>query len=544
MALLLWLNRDTTFFFDEMVWFEDLSTYTDPSSVLVPHNSHLHGTTRVVYWAVIGLFGPDYTIFRVLGAVVVSLAACLFFVLARRRIGAIPALVPAILLLFYGSAWQHVVGPIGFTVVGSAAAGLAALIALERDDRRGDLMACAFVCLSVFTFTVGLGFLVAAAISVLLRRDRFRRAWIFAVPLALYSTWWIWAQKFDQSRTTVANVDGVAEFFADSLAVVSGGLTGVNIPFTRFDELADVSVAPATTLGWIVAALVVIAVVWRLIRGDVSKSLYASMGVLFTYWLAAGLSEPIFFGSQADAIRYVYPGSIGVLLVVTDAARGLRIRGFALGALFAVGAFSLAMNLVFLRDGADYLRTEYSQSVRTRLAMLELGAGMQPGSPEGETGSADTSRLSPLIPYLVYGPDAEQYLAAIERYGSPAYSLDEIRSLPPELRNAADMAALQTTAYLRPRRSKGPSSRDGCERVVGGSTPIELSGAGAYLRARGTDPVTLSLVRFSDPPGAPLDPLSPGRWSRLELPPQPDRAAEPWALTAPEGAELQICPIL
>ena len=323
---------------------------------------------------------------------------------------------------------------------------------------------------------------------------------------------------------------------------MAGGLTGVNIPFTRFDEVADVSIAPASTLGWIVAALVVVAVIWRLIRGNVSKSLYASLGVLFTYWLAAGLSEPIFFGSQADAVRYIYPGSIGVLLVVTDAARGLRIRGFALAALFAVGAFSLAMNLVFLRDGGDYLRTEYSQAVRTRLAMLELGAGMQPGSPEGSTGSADTSRLSPLIPYLVYGPDAEQYLAATESYGSPAYSLDEIRSLPPELRISADKAALETTAYLRPRRSKGPSSREGCERVVGGPTPIELSGAGAYLKVRGTDPVSLSLVRFSDPPGAPLDPLSPGRWSRLELP-LPDRAAEPWSIVAPEGAELQICPI-
>ena len=297
MALLLWLNRDTTFFFDEMVWFEDLSTYTDPSSVLVPHNSHLHGTTRVVYWAVIGLFGPDYTIFRVLGAVVVSLSACLFFVLARRRIGAIPALVPAVLLLFYGSAWQHVVGPIGFTVVGSVAAGLAALIALERDDRRGDLMACAFVCLSVFTFTVGLGFLVAAAISVLLRRDRFRRAWIFAIPLALYSAWWIWAQKFDQSRTTVANFDGVAEFFAESLAVVCRRPDRRQHPLHALRRSSrPVSVAPATTLGWIVAALVVIAVVWRLIRGDVSKSLYASMGVLFTYWLAAGLS-------RADLLR-------------------------------------------------------------------------------------------------------------------------------------------------------------------------------------------------------------------------------------------------
>ena len=124
------------------------------------------------------------------------------------------------------------------------------------------------------------------------------------------------------------------------------------------------------------------------------------------------------------------------------------------------------MNLVFLRDGGRLPAHGVLQAVRTRLAMLELGAGMQPGSPEGETGSADTSRLSPLIPYLVYGPDAEQYLAATESYGSPAYSLDEIRSLPPELRNAADMAGLQTTPTC------GRDGRRGraLERVVSGSS--------------------------------------------------------------------------
>jgi hypothetical protein len=223
-TLLLWLNRGTNFFNDELTWFADLSGPNDLESILTPHYSHLIGTTRLVYLLSADWIGPDYTLMRILGVAGVLLTATLFFVWAKRRIGPGWALLPAVLLLFYGSAWQHVVGSVGFTVTFSVALGIGALIAVERGGRRNDLLACGLIVFSVFTYTVGLAYLVGLAISVLLRSDRFRRAWIFLVPLALYATWWIWAQQFDQGRTEFVGITSIVKFFtcgASSLIAIA-----------------------------------------------------------------------------------------------------------------------------------------------------------------------------------------------------------------------------------------------------------------------------------------------------------------------------------
>ena len=120
--------------------------------------------------------------------------------------------------------------------------------------------------------------------------------------------------------------------------------------------------------------------VWRVLRGNVPRSFWASLGVLVTFWLAGRDRRHRCFSEQpAYAIRYLFPGTSALLLVLVDAASGLRIRaGWAYG-LLAVFAFSLAMNIVFLRDGADFLRTEGRDS-RINLAMLELRLGLEPGA--------------------------------------------------------------------------------------------------------------------------------------------------------------------
>ena len=273
--------------------------------------------------------------------------------------------------------------------------------------------------------------------------------------MVLYSGWYLWSQHFNQGRTSIANVGHVASFFSDAMATVSGGLTGVSIPFSRFGELADIANSPPGPVGWIPAVLIVILVATRIWRGGYSRTIWASMGVVFTYWLAAALSDPLIFGTQAISVRYVLPGTVGVLLVVIDACKGIRLGRTAMAGLIALFAFSVAMNLVFLRDGASYIRTQ-SVSVRTNLAMLELGNDWLPGGgPIGGDG-APRAQLSPLIGYLGYGPDRNEYLAAVARYGSPAFDLDEVRALPQTgLRNADRARARLTRCPWTPRTHRG-----------------------------------------------------------------------------------------
>lgn len=531
-AVLLYLNRGTTFFLDELVWFADVSSYAGPSSVLEPHNSHLHGTTRAVYYVVLETVGTNYLVMRLLGVMTVLVCAVLFFVLAKRRIGSSFALGIAVLLLFYGSAWQHVLGPIGFTVIGSIAAGLGALLMLERDDRLGDISACALICLSVFTFTTGLGFLVGSAVSVLLRPDRVRRSWIFLIPLGLYGAWWIWALQFDQGRVTGANIDAIPEFFASSLAVVGGALTGVNVPFSRFDDapLATVTSAPASPLGWIVGCLFVGFVLWRIVRRGAHPSLYVSLAVLSTYWLAAALAQPVFFETQSAAVRYVYPGSIGLLLVATDAVRGIKLGRGAVMAVAAVGAFSLMVNLVFLMDGSRFLRNQYSAITKANLAAYELGATSQPPL------SQVTSQAGASDPIIPYGPALSEYLASVEQYGSPAYTLEQLREKPAVIRLQADLT-LADLYGLTATPTQRPMDLRNCSTVNEAQT-LKLAPGTIYLRGRRAD-AEAAVSRFAPELATDALSVSAAGWSRLAIP--SDGAPERWKLRPAADGALRAC---
>ena len=476
---------------------------------------------------------------RVLGVASVLLAATLFFVWAKRRIGPGWALLPAVLLMFYGSAWQHVVGPIGFTVTFSIALGLGALIALERGGRRSDLLACGLLALSVFTYTVGLAYLVGVAITVLLRRDRLRRAWIFLVPLLLYAAWWIWAQQFDQGRTEFVGFIDIGRFFAGSMAVNASGISGVDIPLSRIFGSNPALDASPTAAGWLIGLALTGFLIWRVLRGNVPRSFWASLGVLVTFWLAAAIADTDpFFGTQVYAIRYLFMGSSALLLVLVDAVSGLRIRaGWAYG-LLAVFAFSLAMNIVYLRDGAAILR-DSSAEIKGDLAMLELANGWLPGGgPAVATGGP--SQLADVIPFSMSSPDRDQYLKAVAEFGSPADDLDEIRALPEANRAVVDQALRQAYALALEPTTGSPAGDAGCFRATPTRGPFGVPG-GAHLRAR-------PLAAAGDDGGQPLragSRLQPryGRTRPLVPDDDPDRPApEPWEARVTSGA-ARVCPV-
>jgi hypothetical protein len=102
----------TTFNPDELDWVF-FTPSLSASDVLEPHNGNLIATTRLAYKAILETIGAEYVAFRLIAVSAVLLSAALFYALVKRRIGALPALAPTLVLLFLGSAWQHVVGPIG-----------------------------------------------------------------------------------------------------------------------------------------------------------------------------------------------------------------------------------------------------------------------------------------------------------------------------------------------------------------------------------------------------------------------------------------------
>ncbi len=530
-GLILYLNRGTTFFLDEPTWVFQ-TPGLGPSDVLDPHNGHLIATTRLVYKAILETIGAEYVAFRVLAAATVLLSAGLFYALARRRIGAVAALAPTFVLLFFGSAWQHVVVPVGFTVVFSIAAGLAALLALERGDRRGDIAASALLVLSVATYTTGLGFLVGAAVSVLLRPDRRRRAWIFLIPIALYAAWWLWSTSSVESprgETRASNFLLIPNWAADSLAVVTAALTGVDFDFTREGS-------PNVDLTWgrVLAVVAIIALALRIRKGNVPASLWASLGIVLTYWALGALAFGV--DRTPDAIRYLYMGGVGVLLVATDAARGIRFSRLGLIALFAACALSLVTNLAILRDAGAYFRT-FSDTAGAELAMLELSRGTV--DPD-----FDPTRLPGFISPLVQsGARAGTYFTVVDRYGSPALPVSELERKSAVVRENADLV-LSSALDLR----LEPAARlpaEGCRQVradpATGIATFELPSGGATLLARATGPAEVTVGRFADSPGIGVGSLAPGEAATLPIP--ADDASKPWRASVGGARSVKACPV-
>jgi hypothetical protein len=531
-ALILYLNRDTTFFVDQVVFLYQTSEL-GAGNILDPHNGHLIVATRLAYKAILETFGADYVAFRVLAVCTVLLSAGFFFALVKRRIGAVPALAPTFVLLFLGSAWQHVVGPIGFTTVFSVALGLAALLALEREDRRGDVAGCALLTASVASYTSGLPFLVAVAISVLARPDRRKRLWIFLIPLILYAAWWLWSLSTDtssESETALSNVLLIPSWAAESLAVVVAAVTGLGFDFTgNLPRTID------PEWGRVLAVGLVVALVVRIRRGNLHPALWAAVGIALTWWALGALA----FGParSPESVRYIYLGAVAVMLVAAEAARPARFSTTGLVVLFVACAVSLATNIAMLRDGARVLRS-VAANARAEFAMLELARDRVDPSFDPSVALGNESQLT------FTGSQAGTYFATADRYGSLALPLEELEREPEELRAHADRV-LAVALGIRLVPGTSPATDERCTRArssAGGlSVAFELPPGGASLRAESTTTADVAVGRFAAVPTAPVGSLPADGAAELAIP--RDASPRPWHAAVTGASSVAVCPL-
>lgn len=533
------LTRGTTFFSDEYTYFIGSRGF-NLEAILAPHNGHLIATVRLIYAAVFKLFGPDYLVFRLLEVFGIALVATLFFVRAKRAVGPAVALAPSVTLLFLGSAAPQVtLSPLGITHVYCVAAGLAALLTLERDSRRGDLAACTFLLVSVATFSIGLAFLAGVAVSVLLRGDRWRRCWIFLVPLSLYLAW-LAAPKLtgavyaSGTGFTLSNVLLVPNFIAESAAAVAASLAGLDTDFSNASSVSDI---PTSAWGFVVAPLAVAALTVRIRRRPVPASLCASLAIVLGFWLSiavvAGLNRYPY--SQ----RYIYAGGVVVLLAATDALAGYRLSHGAVAALLALTVLALGANLYRLRAAGPFLAAN-STSLRAGLTAIQI-AGDQAtpgffGPPHGFPAVGD-GRLFLAAAAVSTGGGTRPYLSAAQRNGSLGFSLARLRSQPASVREQTDESLVNVLGL---RLVPAPTQMHGkCRTVPGAISGVHDFGIrppGIVLRAPTAEAVTIR--RFASAKAVGLGNLSAGKFSALEIP--TDQAPDTWHVGVPAGP-LTIC---
>jgi hypothetical protein len=487
----------------------------DPGYLLAPFNGHLQVGGRFIYETVFATIGAHYTAFVLVNGLAICASAGLLFVFARRRLGDVAALAPCLLILFLGIAREQFLWPFDLHTSIALAAGLGAMLALERGGRRGDVLACALLVFSISMIEVGLAFLAGAALLIAFERDRRRRAWIVVAPVILYAIWWVWAQQFDQAETELSNIVHAPKAAFESIAVVLGSLTGTQ------SILAASFATEVTTLGKVLAVLALVALGVRIYRGGLPRTFWAWLVVAAAYWtlLAVGDRAP-------QSTRYLLVSAVLVLLIAVECfPRPLSNRVGAVLVALALLPLPANVGAMFADKDENVLRTDIPKS-RAEFAMLELaGERVDPASV-----ISSNPWVTEAGGGLFQAIPAGAYLDSASENGSIAYTLPELREQSEEVRVIAD-ATLAASFGLQLRAASPPAAGAECRttRPVGGVATVPLRPGTTRLRVAGSGAPLIGLRRFAGSgPGVPLARLRTGGWAGIELP--ADAAPEPWWL--------------
>ena len=293
-VLILHETRGTTIWFDEWSWALERRGGS-ASSFLSSRTTSISLVPVALYKLLFATAGlDDYTPYRLMLVVAELACATLLFAYAQRRIGPVAALIPTALLLFLGPAWQNLLWPFQVAWFLSLGAGIGALMLLDRRDRLGDVGAAALLALSLASSGLGVAIAIGLVAELLLTR---RRAWVLAVPIALYAVWWLSYRPAGLIRHNIALTPG---FAADAVAGSFGALSGLaSSPIgAQGDALAwgrPLAVAGGALLVWLLAA-----------RRAATPRVLALLVMAVAFWVLTGLRRAELL--RPDESRYLYVG--------------------------------------------------------------------------------------------------------------------------------------------------------------------------------------------------------------------------------------------
>lgn len=439
---------------------------------LEPYNEHVMVAPLLAYKVLFRLFGVDsYLPYRLTVVALHLLCAGVLYALARRRVGALPALVPAVVLLFLGTAWEVVLQLALIVFMLPLAAGLGMFLALERGDRRGDLIASACLLVAIASGSLGMIMAIGATVLILLGPDRGRRmARVVAAPVALYAVWWLAYGEGNLLDQWTDLPRLLIRYLAANVAALAGFTYGA-----------------APVLWTALAALLAVAVGYAIARRvEAWRELVALSAMTLAYWASVALFRPPL---DELASRYIYPGSAFLLLLMAFAYGRRRIPPAAGAAVVVALALVVASQLGDLRDGARSLdrRAEF---LGPSLGALELARGQVADDFVPE-------------PTRAPGATAGRYFSATGVFGSPADSPDEIVRRPEEPRRAADIVSSRALGV----RLHGVTKK-GFRKAYPGCRAVDLEGdvarrdmlmprAGLAFQAPADGPLVFRFRRFA-----------------------------------------------
>jgi hypothetical protein len=521
--------------FDFLLKREGLSVH----SLLAPHNENLVVVGVLLYKAVFAFVGIS-TAVPYLGLLFLSVGACaaLAYVFVRRELGPWLALIVPLLLVTLGPAGEALLWP-EFILASALAFWLAAMLVIEREHTRNDLVGCVLLILAIGSQAIAVALLPATALALVLWRGWLRAlrcAWIVAIPLLLFATWHLVYSSSEELRHSLAKVPGfVLHSFVAAVADISG--VGHHSPYTG-----------------VLAAAVTLAVCLRCLylRRVPTTTAYMTLGLL-SVWFANGLIEG---GERVPGLsRYQFHDSLLLMLALAPlvprpgSTRRFRWRlasGVALVALVA-GIVTLNLNRygpfeVGLQSGVAWTDAEFTALQIARPAVADPG---QLFNPLGELG-----------PVWRFRP--KTYFAAIDAHGSPVQVREDLELATAAQRALADRVLVRVEKValrpgfvgfgsIRPRSASGVALRAGsagCSVLPAGAAASGLyvvaPAGGLIIRPAAGQPVNVGVARFADPSFAVELPVAPAGTADV-IPIRPDASAVPWRFRLLGQQAITVC---
>ena len=500
--------------------------------LLRPHVDHIVLGPVAVYKAIQSALGMEKLFPFALVSTAFFLASVVtLFVYLRRRAGAGSRWPGSSRCCSWARAERCCCGRFEVSFTASMATGIAALLALESEDRRGDAIACGLLVLGLAFSELALFFAVGAAVSMVLARRPWSRAYVVVVPVLLYAGWYAGWGHAAVSHASPHNLLHSPKYVLDALASSTASLLG----------------APNALRIWVGRALLVLlaaAVVLR-IRSPkpLPRTLWCGLAILLSFWFLAAIDTTP--GREATASRYQYVGVFLLLMVLADLLSGIRLRHPVVLAALGVGCLAVITNLVVLRHNYERM-SDWATRARGALAGFEVGgSSADPGFVTGPS-NTDITSLNSL--------EVGAYLSAVYAFGSPAYGASELAGASEEARVAADQLLakaeeLRPLAVAHPPPPGGPPPRiaagsgaaatvkGSCLRVAGGvSPPLDLPRPGVSIRAPAGTAETIGLRRFAS-----SFPVSYQLGGTNALLIRSDRSPRPWQAQFRGPGPVRVC---
>jgi hypothetical protein len=346
--------------------------------------------------------------------------------------------------------------------------------------------------------SLGLAFVVGAAVILVLQSGRhaFARSWVVLVPGLLYVAWYGWSRLTTSAQPldNPIRLQNLAEVPSTIVSVCAAGLSAVAGVFgaSGVGEGAPYNLSA----GYVLLGLLGIAVVWRVRTGPrLEREIWVPIALALTFWGLVGMATSA--DRPPEASRYLYPSVAFLLLFILELTRDIRATPWIVVGTCAVLAVSLIPNLINLKRQADRIRG-FAATERAELASLELLRNeVNPASLPPVTITAGVLHVGAGWPPIA----SSRYLAAIDRYGSPALGLEGLTTAGESQREAADRVLLGANDLsVEPIPARQASRADRC-RAGGVGVGFPIPSAGLVVRPRGAaSAVGIAARRFGTAP--------------------------------------------